>query len=143
VHMNMTVTTIPHQTILHVVGQGDFTLDAAMRTFLEIVSAVDEHKSEKVLFDGRHIIGEPTIIERFYYGEFAADAVTQLTESHGYLNNPPFAYVLLPPVLDPAKLGETVATNRGMNVKVFDNMQEAIKWLKLAPADVEYFSRIA
>ena len=141
--MNMTVTTIPHQDILHVVGEGDFTLDAAMRTFLEIVSAVDEHKSEKVLFDGRKIVGEPTIIERFYYGEFAADAVTQLTESHGYLSNPPFAYVLLPPVLDPAKLGETVATNRGMNVKVFDNMPEALKWLKLAPDDLEYFTRTA
>jgi hypothetical protein len=44
-------------------------------------------------------------------------------------DKPRFAYVLEKPVLDPERLGETVARNRGMDVKAFDNIEEADRWL--------------
>ncbi len=37
-------------------------------------------------------------------------------------------------MLDPQRFGETVAVNRGMRIKVFDNPEEAFAWLDLAPA---------
>ena len=40
-----------------------------------------------------------------------------------------FAYVLKEPVLDPDRFGETVAVNRWMRLKVFDNLKEALEWL--------------
>ena len=46
-----------------------------------------------------------------------------------------FAYVLKEPVLDPKKFGETVAVNRGMLIRVFDNPEEALQWLEIPSAD--------
>jgi hypothetical protein len=45
---------------------------------------------------------------------------------------PKFAYVLVAPVLDSRRFGETVARNRGMQVKAFDNLREAEHWLGIA-----------
>lgn len=116
--------------VLNVLVSGEFSLDGASLNFLEVINAVKEHRSEKILFDGRKVVGDPTIIERFYYGEFVADAVKLLTESGDY-EPPQFAYVLHEPVLDPHRLAETVAINRGMHVKAFDNIEEALEWLGL------------
>ena len=104
----------------------------AQRTFLELLEAVARHKVRKVLFDGRRIAGAPKNIERFYYGTFVADAV--LTFEHpDFHRGTMFAYVLKEPVLDPQKLGEMVAVNRGMNVRAFDNPEDALGWLGVAP----------
>lgn len=109
---------------------GDFTLAEAERTFLEAIDAVALHKTDKVLFDGREVIGEPTIIQRFYYSDFAARTVAKYAAETGN-PWPQFAYVLDEPVLDPNRFGEKVARNRGMNIKVFDNLEEAFRWLEL------------
>jgi hypothetical protein len=39
-------------------------------------------------------------------------------------------------VLDPDRFGETVAVNRGMPVRVFDNLEEALKWLAVTSANI-------
>ena len=77
--------------------------------------------------------GEPLTIERFLYGEFVAEAVKKL----GVEAIPVFAYVLHEPVLDPMRFGETVALNRGMNLKVFDDYDSALEWLGVVPIDFE------
>src|SRR5829696_5884673 len=124
--MPMTVKIAVRGNVLNVFVSGDFVLEEAKHTFLEVAEAVAENKSEKVLFDGRSIRGNPSVIERFYYGEFTADS---LRGSQAIASLPRFAYILHEPVLDPLRLGETVATNRGMNVRAFDNREEAIQWL--------------
>jgi len=134
----MTVKTTPRGTVLHVTAKGSFTLDSAMQTFIDVVRAVDLHKSELILFDARDLTGEPSIIERFYYGEFAADAVMRPGENRAPLRNPQFAYVMMPPILDPSRLGETVAINRGMNVRAFENMVDAVAWLGFNSDDMDY-----
>jgi hypothetical protein len=45
-----------------------------------MLEAVKIHKSQKVLIDGRKLIGKPETIERFYYGEFAAQSVAEFGE---------------------------------------------------------------
>jgi hypothetical protein len=101
-----------------------------------MLGAVAAHKSEKVLFDGRALTGAPTFIQRFYYGEFAAEAVKQFVVDHSHRSAPQFAYVLKPPILDPDRFGEIVAVNRGMTVKAFDNLKDALEWITL-PALLE------
>jgi hypothetical protein len=94
-------------------------------------------KVGKVLLDGRGVDGDPKALERFYYGEFAACAVAEYAVRNGCAS-PEFAYVLHVPMLDPGKFGETVAVNRGMRVKVFDNLEGAREWLGIgAVGDVE------
>jgi hypothetical protein len=117
---------------LNVGAIGEFSLQEAKRTFLEMLEAVARYKVEKVLFDGRRLTGDPKTMERFYYGEFAADSVFKFRD-RGVSPASKFAYVLKEPVLDPRRFGETVAVNRGMYVKAFDNLEDAFGWLGIAP----------
>lgn len=119
---------------LHGNAMGEFSLEEAKRTFLEFLEAVARHQVKKVLFDGRRLTGDPDTLERFYYGKFAADAVLQFKD-RGVSPATQFAYVLKEPVLDPQRFGETVAVNRGMLVKTFDNLEDALGWLGIAPAN--------
>ena len=127
--MGMNVETTSDSNLLLVVTTGEFSLAEAERTFQQILDAIVEHQSEKVLFDGRTVAGDPTFIERFYYGEFAAESVINIIKFLKHGKNPRFAYVLDPEVIDSNRLGETVARNRGMNVRVFETTEEASKWL--------------
>ena len=132
--MSMKLELFPEPDLLRVVATGEFSLGEAGRTFLEMLEAVAEHEVKKVLFDGRGLAGEPGIMERFYYGEFAAQSVANF-ESRGVSRTTHFAYVLEEPVLDPRRFGETVAVNRGMFVRAFDNPEHALTWLEAASAE--------
>ena len=125
--MGMTIETRAESGLLHVVATGEFSLEEAKRTFLEMLEAARKHQVEKIFFDGRKIVGEPEIMERFFYGKFAAQSVKKFAD-----RGTQFAYVLLEPVLDPERFGEKVARNRGMFVKTFDNVEEAMAWLETA-----------
>ncbi len=121
----------PESDFLNVTAAGDFSLAEGKRTFLEMLKAVARHKVRKVLFDGRRVEGEPETMERFYYGEFAANAFAESAKLGAVARSTRFAYVLEEPVLDPKRLGETVAVNRGMLLKAFDNLQDACSWLEI------------
>lgn len=127
--MNMVLRTRAETGSLLATVTGPFSLDEAKRTFLEILEAIAQHKMDKVLVDGRAIEGEPTTIQRFIYSEFAATATRTLRERMALPKPPQFAYVLQEPVLDPMRFGETVAVNRGMHVKAFDDLEDAFLWL--------------
>jgi hypothetical protein len=88
------------------------------------------HKAEKILFDARNMKGKPKDMERFYYGEFVARETVRIAGEHRIA--PRFAYVIHEPLRDPTRLGETVAVNRGMNVKTFKTPEDAIEWLTSA-----------
>ena len=124
----MQVQIQPESDLLNAVLTGTFSLGEAKRTFIEIVKAIVFHKSKKVLIDGRTLLANPETIERFYYGLFVAETVMRY-EDQGVAAGTPFAYVLTEPVLDPRRFGETVAVNRFMNTKAFDNPEDALKWL--------------
>jgi hypothetical protein len=127
--MGMSIAMSAGSGLLRVVARGEFSLPGAQRTFLEMLDAVVRHKAEKALFDGRELEGDPGTIQRFLYGEFAAEAVARYVREHGIPRAPQFAYVLQEPLLDPQRFGETVAVNRGMWVKAFDNLEDALGWL--------------
>ena len=113
--------------LLKVDASGEFSLEDAKQAFLEMLGAVAQYKAEKILFDGRNVKGKPEDMERFFYGEFAAKETMRLVKAHGIV--PRFAYVIHEPLRDPERLGETVAVNRGMDVKIFETPEDAIEWL--------------
>ena len=116
--------------LLTVDASGDFSLEDAEQAFLEMLGAVVQFKAEKILFDGRDVKGHPKHLEFFYYGEFAARETQRIGREHGIV--PRFAYVIHVPLCDPERFGETVAVNRGMDVKEFGTPEDAIEWLKKA-----------
>jgi hypothetical protein len=115
--------------LLRVVASGAFSIGAALNNFLETLDAVERTGAKKILIDGRTVSGKPEIIERFIYGEFAAKAVARSMMGGALRRMPQFAYVLHVPMRHPSRFGETVAVNRGLWVKVFDSVEEALEWL--------------
>ncbi|MFY9942400.1 MAG: hypothetical protein WAK57_09520 [Desulfobacterales bacterium] len=119
--------------LLRATATSEFSMKGAKRSFPEMLDAVAHHRAEKVLIDGRKLKGEPKTIERFFFGSFAAHAVATHLK-RGAPRAPQFAYPLREPVLDPQRFGETVAVNRGMWLKSFGNLDDALGWLGWAPA---------
>jgi hypothetical protein len=116
------------QGLLYATLSGEFALEEAERTFLQILESLEQHKVQKVVVDGRLLTGEPSPAERYLYGEFVAKEVSKQCSRMKW-NAPQFAYLLIPPVGDPQRLGENAAVNRGMFVKTFDNLNDALQWL--------------
>jgi hypothetical protein len=115
--------------LLYATVRGPFSLEESKKRFLEILDAALRSESNKVVVDGREMTGLPDGPDRFFYGEFAAHSLREHILK-GLVGKPPsFAFVLSPPILDPERFGVTVAANRGMRVKAFDNPDEALAWL--------------
>jgi len=132
--MTLIASTSVESGVLRVTVAGAFSLPVAETNFLEILAAVASEECFKVLVDGRLVEGDPSTIQRFLYGSFAAESVASHIRNGKVAQTPRFAYVLQEPVLDPERFGETVALNRGLWVKVFENIDDARAWLRSAPA---------
>jgi hypothetical protein len=130
----MSLEIRPRADWLHAIVAGAFSLSEAKDAFLKIAEAAALHRVKKVLVDGRSLTGDPETLERFHYGQFTAELALKF-QDRGLSPATRFAYVLLEPVLDPERFGETVALNRGMLVRVFDNLDDAVGWLEAASAD--------
>ena len=124
----MLLTTSVEPGYLRATARGRFVLTAANHMFLNLLDAVAQERAERVLLDGRQVTGVPRALERYLYGAFIAAAAARLNPA--VTSHPPkFAYVLTEPILHHGRLGETTARNRGMSIKAFDNMDEAVNWL--------------
>ena len=113
--------------ILTAVVIGAFDLGEAQRHFVQLLDEVVPSGATKVLIDGRQMTGNPREYERFLYGHFSAWATLQFMREHSIRLR--FAYVIHEPLRDAERFGETVAVNRGMDVKTFEGTNEAILWL--------------
>lgn len=128
--MELTLSIRAAEGLLYATYSGEFLLEEAKSSFLQILEALDRHKVQKVIVDGRALTGAPSGTERFSYSKFVAEEVKTLVD-RTRCPVPQFAYVLLPPVLDPQRFGENVAVNRGMFVKTFDDLDDGLEWLGL------------
>ena len=106
---------------------GEFELGVAQSQFIELLDDAISMGAIKVLIDGRRVTGNPTDFERFLYGSFVASATLDVLLRHNMRLR--FAYVIHEPLRDPKRLGETVAVNGGMDVKTFEDKNEAVEWL--------------
>ena len=111
--------------------EGMYSLKEVKRDFVEILEAAVHYQTEKVLFDGRNIEGGPTFMERFYYSEFTADETLRVLIEGRMPRAIRFAYLLSQSVRHQKRFGENVALNRGMIVKTFEILEEALEWLNV------------
>ncbi len=97
-----------------------------------LIEAARAHQYTRVLADLRKAEGNLTTLQRFTMGTAGAEKYhTALAK--GEILKCRFSVVANPPLMDPVKFGEVVATNRGMPVGVFTNFQEALDWLLKYP----------
>jgi hypothetical protein len=104
-----------------VVYGGAFRLQAAKRAVDGKIRACAEHDRSLVLFDCTGMTGNLSVWDRFQtivYGQKVKGRVNKL------------ALVGRPGMLLPDRFAETVAVNRGINLKVFTDREKAVEWLK-------------
>ena len=123
----MVVTTSLQPGYLRATAQGRFILAHANRAFFNMLDIAEDERARRILLDGRAITGTPRALERYLYGKLAAEASRRMTNRTG--EELKFAYVLTPPVLDPRRLGELTSRKRGMNVRTFERVDDAVAWL--------------
>lgn len=126
----MFIETKAEQEFLGVSAAGSVSLEALKQSFQEILEAVVKQKFRKVLFDGRGLIGKFTELDLLNYTQFMASEVRNLKETYS-TQITRFACVLKPRALDLQRLCETIPLIRGMNLKAFENLEEALKWLEV------------
>jgi len=134
--MSMDHEITPHKDYLLVRVTGDFSLTEANDTVVKVFEALIEHGVRKVLVDCRDLHGEPTTLERFVHATFAAHEMKQFSEA-GLSRGTRFGYVGKEPLIDKSHFGETVAVNRGINVKISLDLNETLRWLEIDEANHE------
>jgi len=129
--MSMTLEVNPEQRFLGVRVAGEITLVEANDCFARMLQAIARHEAKKVLVDCRDLTGTMSVLDRYQHATYAVQELRKAYDT-GVSWDTPFAYVVQPPLFDNTRFGETVARNRGANVKVSDNLEEALQWLESA-----------
>ena len=121
--------TIEFQTELHawyvqLSCTGTYSMDALLNVFREAFRIGADAGMRAALVDARKLTGSPDALERYEIGVTAAKLQSELNECIV------LAVVGVEPLVDPNRLGETVAVNRGMAGKVFEDIDDALDWLE-------------
>ena len=116
---DLTITV--EQGYLHVTFSGMFDLVAARRSVDRMVDACVEEDCDNVLFDCRSMSGDISVMDRFSMGKYGGEHI-----------NPDIRIAMLGHRrhILPDKFFENVAHNRGIQMKLFSDIEEAIAWLK-------------
>jgi hypothetical protein len=106
---------------------GHFSLTQAQIVLTKSLDTLIEKSFSKLLIDISSMDGNISTIQRFLFAEFCAINVYKYREKG--LNNLKIAIFGQEPMIDSAKFGETVAINRGANVKVTTDINVALQFL--------------
>jgi hypothetical protein len=97
--------------------------DAARRS----IGLFESRKQSKGLVDCRTVSGTLSTVERYDLAVYLAELHARYAVEHGAPLQ--IACVGSEPLIDPSRFGETVALNRGAQLKVTTDMGEAQAWL--------------
>jgi hypothetical protein len=126
--MGMELAITEEEGVLVVAVSGRFELADANRALVELFEAVARHGTKKVLVDCRPLAGSITILELDEHTTFGARELRRFA-SQGVDLGTRFAYVTVGPFFDPTRFAETVAVNRGMVLRLYNDVDAARSWL--------------
>ena len=128
--MAFNVVTEPHEDHLHIALVGDWDNSGYGATADKILTSCEQHKIPKILMDVRGLSGNPNALERFSMATIFTAKYFIARLGHRI---PPcrFAVIGSHPIVDPNHFEETVAVNRGLPVKTFTDLEEAMEWLEV------------
>jgi hypothetical protein len=100
----------------------------------QAMEACEKHQPSKMLVDNRQVEGQMSTMDRYNLASVFAKKYLdgKLAKK---IPGCRFAFVGNHPLVDPKRFGETVAVNRGIDLKVFTEMKEALAWLETDPAE--------
>ena len=115
-----TMSTSDKGSYLLVEFFGEFSVEAGKQCVDRMVEACKEHSKSKVLLDCRKMTGAMPILDRYLVADYGASKGRLLMQ---------LALLNREGVPLPDNFVENVAVNRGMNMKVFTDHDEALYWL--------------
>jgi hypothetical protein len=95
------------------------TRSNAERFFSEVAGLASNNSITRIIIDARRIRESLTTLQRFEFGMLAAQIFRGVK----------IAFVTEPPLYDSEHFGEDVAYNRGANIREFQDVEEAMRWL--------------
>ena len=100
---------------------GEFSVKTSKRTIDRILEACPGQGPCIVLLDCRKMTGKLPLLDRYQVAVYGDKMVGKVSR---------MALVRTQETAPPDRFTETVARNRGMNLKIFTNIDQAIEWLK-------------
>ena len=117
----------PRVGYLYVALIGELELGAAEAKFSEMLVAAASLRQPKILIDCTRVAGEWTPDDRYAFGAYLAAEVQR--RSGQFPAFPRIAIHAVAPLMDPNRYTQTVANNRGAQVRASDSVQELLTWL--------------
>lgn len=110
---------------VNIVASGSYSLLKANNLFKLSIDNGNANRKSKLLIDVIGVEGHIPVFERFQFSEFLA---SYRAKHHiGLVDK--IAVVGYEPIVHNGRFGETVAVNRGANVRVFTDQDSASRWL--------------
>lgn len=125
----MQVRTRDTGDVLYAEVQGEMELPRALALYDRLIERWRQTQATALLVDCARVAGTLTPVQRYEAGARVAASYSTIREWGGV--PPRIAMVATPPLLDPNRFMETVASNRGALMRVFTTVEEAAGWLDL------------
>jgi hypothetical protein len=119
------IATVLKDDMIEMSASGEYSLVKANHLFKTAIDNVLFHLRSKILIDVKGVTGHIPFSDRFQF----ADSLSKYRETHALGKVGKIAVVGKEPIVDKDRFGETVAINRGTNVRVFTDMSEALRWI--------------
>ena len=120
-----TLTITASGTYLLIEFAGEFNVAAGKNVVDTMAAACAQYRRSRVLLDCRRMTGAMPVLDRFEVAEYGASKRGQIGR---------MALLNREDVLLPDNFVENVAVNRGMDMKIFTDFDEAEAWLTGVPA---------
>ncbi len=132
--MGIEYKLVAKKDYLHLICKGPYNPSEIPALVHQVIEACEKSKPSNFLLDFLSVQGELSTMDRFLLSSnFALKYLSgRMT---GKFPSCVFAVVGTPPLLDPKKFGETVAVNRGVHVRNFGEIREALDWLGVEPPE--------
>lgn len=124
--VNIEVNLEPAYVSLHCTGTCS-SASELKQVFLNAMDAARENRRRKILIVANEVEGDLTTQDRYEGATFLSK---QMFEAPDWISA--IAVVGQAPLIDPMRFGETVARNRGVNGRVFNDLDEAVTWIGAA-----------
>ncbi|MCU0344307.1 MAG: hypothetical protein MUF28_10885 [Ignavibacterium sp.] len=120
---------IPKDSYLVINVSGYYSLSDSKKIFSESLEKLIETNLSKAFFNVCKVKGKITTMNRYELAEYAAIEAINFTFKG--LSNLAVAFYGVEPIIDPERFGEIVAKNRGLNIKVTTDKNEALQFLEI------------
>jgi hypothetical protein len=118
----------PRVGYLYVTLTGELAVASAQASMRELLAIAARQRQPRMLIDCARLSGgDWTPDDRYAFGSFLATEVQRVASQFPAF--PRIAIYAVAPLMDPNRYTQTVANNRGAQVRASDSLQELLSWL--------------